>query len=57
MKLPLGSHGQAIFDYDLDGDDDFITNGFNHTDPKEATQSCGTVDGVFFKIMDLTTLN
>ena len=44
MKLPLGSHGQAIFDYDLDGDDDFITNGFNHTDPERGNTelwNCG----------------
>ncbi len=27
MNIKLGSHGQDIFDYDLDGDDDLITQG------------------------------
>ena len=29
MNIVLASHGQGIFDYDLDGDDDIITTGAN----------------------------
>ena len=62
MKLPLGSHGQAIFDYDLDGDDDFITNGFNLTDRERGNTelwNCGW--GIFqnngFNDFELIPLN
>lgn len=43
MNISLGSHGQAIFDYDLDGDDDIITNGAGFTnDPNlSGYQNCG----------------
>jgi len=47
MEITLASHGQDIFDYDLDGDDDIITTGArwfaNDQNSSLYTQNCGEV--------------
>ena len=47
MDITLASHGQDIFDYDLDGDDDIITTGtrwfVNDQNSSVNTKNCGEV--------------
>ena len=47
MDITLASHGQDIFDYDLDGDDDIITTGtrwfVNDQNSSANTKNCGEV--------------
>ena len=47
MNIVLASHGQGIFDYDLDGDDDIITTGAgwfaNDANAIPLTKNCGEI--------------
>ncbi|MDA7788376.1 hypothetical protein N8976_00575 [Gammaproteobacteria bacterium] len=47
MDITLASHGQDIFDYDLDGDDDIITTGaewfVNDPNAFPPTKKCGSI--------------
>ena len=47
MDITLASHGQDIFDYDLDGDDDIITTGagwfVNDPNAIPPTKKCGEI--------------
>ena len=47
MNIILASHGQGIFDYDLDGDDDIITTGAgwfaNDINAIPLTKNCGEI--------------
>jgi hypothetical protein len=47
MDITLASHGQDIFDYDLDGDDDIITTGAgwfaNDPNAISPTKNCGEI--------------